>query len=243
MSAVVKPSTGTGRIPRTALVVGATAATLGILYGYDQSNVGGAQLFFQTDLDLDAQQVELVTAGIVYGELLGAVVGGWVANRIGRRMSVILVVIGYVVGCLLSAVSGSATALFGSRVLLGFTIGISIVVVPVFVAESVPARIRGAMLVLYQVVTVVGVLLGYAIALLLTSTATDDAGTFGSGNWRLMLGIAAVPALILVPFVLRLPETPRWFAMQGRWDEAGAMLERVDPTADHRRNWPRCARP
>ena len=212
----------TRRLSRQALVVGATAATLGVLYGYDQSNVGGAQLFFQEDLDLSSSQVELVTAGIVYGELVGALVGGWVANRIGRRLSVIVVTAGYVAFCLLSAVAQTATQLFGARVLLGITVGISIVVVPVFVAESVPARVRGAMLVLYQVVTVIGVLCGYAVSLALSDT----------GNWRLMLGIAAVPAVVLLPFVLRLPDTPRWYAMKGRWEEAAATLARVDPDAD-----------
>lgn len=227
---------GGRRISRQALVVAGTAATLGILYGYDQSNVGGAQLFFERDLGLSSSQVEYVTAGIVWGELAGAVVGGWVANKIGRRLSVILVTVGYVFGCVLSALAQNAGQLFAARVLLGFAVGISIVVVPVFVAESVPAGIRGAMLVLYQVVTVVGVLLGYLVALTLVGSGTEfssSADVFGTGNWRLMLGVAAVPALVLLPFVLRLPDTPRWYAMKGRWDEASALLQRVDPDADH----------
>ena len=96
-----------------------------------------------------------------------------------------------------------------SRVLLGITIGISLIAVPVFVAESVPARVRGATLVAYQVSTVIGIIIGFLVAAALADV--NDAI-----NWRIMLGIAAVPAPILLPFLLRLPETARWFMLKGR---------------------------
>ncbi|MGA0979286.1 MAG: MFS transporter, partial [Candidatus Nanopelagicales bacterium] len=104
-------------------------------------------------------------------------------------------------------------------------IGISLVAVPIFVAESVPARIRGATLVAYQVAAVVGLIIGYLAALALSGLAETI-------NWRLMLGLAAVPAILLIPALLRLPETARYLAMKGRLDEARASLSRVDPGAD-----------
>lgn len=213
------------KLPRTAVMVAITAATLGIIYGYDQSNIGGAQLYFQDDLGMDTAAVESVTAAIVIGEIIGAVMGGWVANSIGRKKSMILVAVGYAAFCILSALSVSVAMLWIARILLGVTIGISLVAVPVFVAESVPARIRGATLVAYQVSTVIGIIIGFLVAAALADVNDQY-------NWRIMLGIAALPAVILLPFLLRLPETARWFMLKGRRDEAYQSLMTTDPDSD-----------
>lgn len=213
------------KIPRTAILVAITAATLGIIYGYDQSNIGGAQLYFKDDLGVDTAAVETVVAAIVIGEIIGALIGGWIANSIGRKKTIALVAVGYVIFCLTSAASQSIEMLWASRVALGVTIGISLVAVPVFVAESVPARIRGATLVAYQVSTVVGVITGFVVAAAL-------ADVNNSYNWRLMLGLAAVPAVILLPFLLRLPETARWYMLKGRREEARVSFARIEPESD-----------
>jgi sugar porter (SP) family MFS transporter len=112
-----------------------------------------------------------------------------------------------------------------SRFCLGLAIGVSLIAVPIFVAESVPARIRGATLVAYQVAAVVGIILGYLGALALS-------GLGDAINWRIMLGLAAVPAVLLIPALLRLPETPRYLVLKGRLEAARASLERSDPDAD-----------
>ena len=113
-------------LPRTAIMVAITAATLGIIYGYDQSNIGGAQLYFQGDLGMETAAVESVTAAIVIGEIIGALIGGVVANKIGRKKSMILVAIGYAAFCVLSAAAVNVPMLWTARVFLGVTIGISL---------------------------------------------------------------------------------------------------------------------
>ncbi len=217
----------TSSIPRSAWVVAISAATLGVIYGYDGSNIAGAQLYFAEYFGLpgDGGTIETIVTAVVYGELVGALAGGFIINRFGRRPTIIAVAFGYVAFCLASAFSISPLMLGVSRVLLGLTIGVSLIAVPVFVAESVPARIRGATLVAYQVAAVVGIIIGYLGALAL-------GGLSGSLNWRLMLGLAAVPALLLIPALLRLPETARWLMLKGRVDEARASLRRTDPDAD-----------
>ena len=217
----------TSSIPRSAWVVAISAATLGVIYGYDGSNIAGAQLYFADYFGLpgDGGTVETIVTAVVYGELVGALAGGFIINRFGRRPTIITVAFGYVVFCLASAFSISPLMLGVSRVLLGLTIGVSLIAVPVFVAESVPARIRGATLVAYQVAAVVGIIIGYLGALALS-------GLSGSLNWRFMLGLAAIPALLLIPALLRLPETARWLMLKGRVDEARASLRRTDPDAD-----------
>ena len=217
----------TSRIPRSAWMVALSAATLGVIYGYDGSNIAGAQLYFQDYFGLDGQDeaVETIVTAVVYGELIGALAGGFIINRFGRKPTIVAVAFGYVVFCLSSAFSISPAMLGVSRFLLGLTIGVSLIAVPIFVAESVPARIRGATLVAYQVAAVVGIIIGYLGALALS-------GVTASINWRIMLGLAAVPALLLLPALLRLPETARWLVLKGRISEARTSLERTDPEAD-----------
>ena len=225
--APVEPDTQKKPIPRSAIVVAISAATLGVIYGYDGSNVAGAQLYFEDYFGLQSNEsaVETIVTATVYGELIGALAGGFVINKIGRKPTIVTVAIGYVIFCLLSAMATSAVMLGVVRFFLGLTIGLSLIAVPVFVAESVPARIRGATLVAYQVAAVVGIILGYLGALALSDVDS-------SFNWRIMLGLAALPALIITPFLLRLPETARWLVMKGRMAEARVSLERTDPDAD-----------
>ncbi|MFM8774196.1 MAG: sugar porter family MFS transporter [Actinomycetota bacterium] len=217
----------TSRIPKSALVVALSAATLGVVYGYDGSNVAGAQLYFEDYFGLQGNEaaVETIVTATVYGELIGALAGGFVINRLGRKPSIVGVAFGYVVFCILSALAVTPLMLGISRFFLGLTIGVSLIAVPIFVAESVPARIRGATLVAYQVAAVVGIILGYLGALALS-------GLSETINWRIMLGLASVPAILLIPALLRLPETARWLVLKGRIAEARVSLQRTDPEAD-----------
>jgi SP family galactose:H+ symporter-like MFS transporter len=208
--------------PRLGLLAGIAAATVGVIYGYDLSNIAGALLFITKHFQLSTHQQELVSTAAVVGEVAGAVVGGWLANRFGRQRCMVAVAAAYGVFALLSALAPNTDVLMAGRFLLGLTIGISIVVVPVFVAESTPARVRGALLVAYQVATVFGIIVGYLAAYALS----------GSGNWRLMLGLAAVPSVAVLLLVLRLPDTPRWYVMRGRHADAARTLARIESGVD-----------
>jgi SP family galactose:H+ symporter-like MFS transporter len=210
------------RSSRLGLLVAVTAASVGIIYGYDLSNIAGALLFITEEFGLSTRQQELVTTAVVIGEIAGAIGGGLLANAIGRKKSMVLVAATYAAFAVLSAVSVSVPMLLLARLLLGLTIGISVVVVPVFVAESAPAKVRGSLLVAYQVATVVGIIIGYLAAYLLA----------GSESWRWMLGLAAVPAALVTVMLLRMPDTARWYMLKGRVDEARATLRQVEPAAD-----------
>ena len=207
---------------RLGLLVAISAVTVGIIYGYDTSNIGGALLFIAKDFHLDTKQMGLVTTTAIVGEIFGALFGGTLANRIGRKRSMVFVAVTFSLFSLLSGLAWSMPALAVTRLLLGVTIGVSIVVAPVFIAESSAAEIRGSLLVFYQVATVVGVILGYVMALLLSATE----------SWRWMLGVAALPAAVITVVLLRLPDTARWYVMKGRIDEARDVLTRIEPAAD-----------
>jgi SP family galactose:H+ symporter-like MFS transporter len=214
--------TETRKTPRLAVLVGIAAASVGIIYGYDLSNIAGAMLFIPKEFDLDTAGMQWITTMVVIGEIAGAIIGGWLANKIGRKKSMVLVAITYAAFALMCALSVSVPMLMVARLLLGLTIGVSVVVVPVFVAESAPADIRGALLVAYQVATVVGIIIGYLAAYALA----------GSGGWRWMLGLAAVPAVLVALILVRMPDTARWYMLKGRTEDARRALQMVETGAD-----------
>jgi len=134
----------------------------------------------------------------------------------------VLVAVTYAVFAILSGLAQSLVWLDVARFFLGVTIGVSIVTAPIFVAESAPAAVRGGLIVMYQVATVTGIVIAYFV----------DYALAGPGAWRVMLALSAVPSLAVLVILARLPDTPRWYLMKGRRDEARATLERTDPDAD-----------
>ncbi|MEE6178457.1 sugar porter family MFS transporter [Mycobacterium sp. 050134] len=203
-------------------LVGLTAASVGLIYGYDLSIIAGAQLFVTDDFGLTTRQQELLTTMVVLGQIPGALGAGVLANRIGRKRSVVLILVAYAAFALLDAFSVSLPMLLAARLLVGLTIGVSVVVIPVYVAESAPAAVRGSLLTAYQLAVVSGLIVGYLTGYLLA----------GTHSWRWMLGLAAVPAILLLPLVARMPDTARWYLLRGRDDDARAALLRVEPALD-----------
>jgi SP family galactose:H+ symporter-like MFS transporter len=134
----------------------------------------------------------------------------------------VLIAISYAVFALLGALSVSLPMLLTARFLLGLTIGVTVVVVPVYVAESAPTAVRGALLTTYQLTIVTGLIIGYLAGYLLA----------GTHSWRWMLGLAAAPAILLLPLLIGLPDTARWYLLKGRPDDARLALLRAEPTAN-----------
>ena len=206
---------------RRRLLIAVAAASLGIVCGYDLSNIAGALLFISNEFNLTIRKQELLTTMVVIGQVCGALSGGVLANAIGRKKSMVLIVVSYALFALLGAFSVSLPMLLLARLLLGLTIGVAVVVVPVYIAESAPAAVRGSLLTAYQLAIVSALILGYLTGYLLA----------GTHSWRWMLGLAAVPAVLLLPLLIRMPDTARWYLLKGRVDDARRALLRVEPDA------------
>ncbi|GAA4293064.1 sugar porter family MFS transporter [Mycobacterium paraffinicum] len=206
---------------RRGLLVASTAASVGLIYGYDLSIIAGAQLYVTEDFGLSTRQQELLTSMVVIGQIAGALGAGVLANAIGRKKSVVLLLVAYAAFALLGALSVSLPMLLTARLLLGLTLGVAVVVVPVYVAESAPTAVRGSLLTAYQLAIVSGLIVGYLTGYLLA----------GTHSWRWMLGLATVPAMLLLPLLIRAPDTARWYVLKGRPDEARRALLRVEPDA------------
>lgn len=204
------------------ILVGLTAASVGIIYGYDLSAIAGALLFVTEEFGLTTHQQELLTTSVVIGQIAGALGAGVLANAIGRKRSMVLLTVGYALCAMLGASAVSMPMLLVARLLLGVTIGVAVVVVPVYVAESAPTAVRGSLLTAYQVTILSGIILGYLAGYVLA----------GPHGWRWILGLAAAPATLLLPLLLRLPDTARWHLLKGRVDDARQVLLQMEPEAD-----------
>jgi len=210
---------------RMAKMVAIGGALLGILYGYDNANAGAAQIFYGPDLGLSTAQAQTIVAAVPYGILAGCILGSIPTNYLGRKRTTGLVAIGYIIFCLAQASAWNFPSIIVARVLLGFVIGVSLIAVPVFIAESAATAKRGRALVGYQLAGVLGIILAFLVAMAVNGA--DD-----SYNWRIMFAVAAIPAIFLLPLILKLPETSRWLMMKGREAEAEEVLRMTEPDVD-----------
>jgi sugar porter (SP) family MFS transporter len=211
-----------GSVSRLNVLIAGTAAIIGIIYGYDLGSIASAILFLQPDLGLSTFMVSVVTATVVLGQLFGALFAGRITNTIGRKRTMVLVASGYAVFAALQGLAPNEWFLIVARFLLGFTIGVSIVTAPAYIAESSPRSVRGSMIVTFQIATVLGIAVAYFVGAALAATE----------SWRLILSLSAIPAIIVLFLVLRLPDTPRWSLMNGRREEALDLVRAVQPDVD-----------
>jgi sugar porter (SP) family MFS transporter len=211
------------RVRRHVAISAAVTALGGLLFGYDTGVVSGALLFVKKDFGgLSNFQQELVTSLLLVGAVVGALVAGRVADRIGRRPAVLITAVVFIVGVLLAAFTPTYPMLLVARIIIGLAVGSASMIVPLYIGEIVPPRMRGGLVSLNQLAITVGILGSYLI----------DYGLSDTGNWRLMFGLAAIPAVALFIGMLFQQESPHWLIRQGREDEARQVLRRVRNDSD-----------
>ncbi|HUN30135.1 MAG TPA: sugar porter family MFS transporter [Alphaproteobacteria bacterium] len=198
-------------------LVASVAALGGLLFGYDTGVISGAILFIARDFALSTQQQELTISIVLIGCIAGSAAAGTAADRIGRRLTLLIAGIIFGIGALLSAFAPSIEVLLAARFIVGTAIGFCSVVAPLYISEVAPADVRGALVSLYQLAITVGILAAFLV----------DYALAGSGAWRWMLGLALVPSLVLVVGMLPLPESPRYLFKIGAIEAAREELRRI----------------
>lgn len=205
-------------------------ATLGgVLFGFDTGVISGALPFMRLPaaeggLALSTLDESFVTATLLVGAAVGALVGGRLSDRYGRRHNLIILAVVFLVGALGSALAPNVPLMLVARVVLGLAVGGASATVPVFLAEIAPRRHRGTIVAVDQLMIVSGQLLAYV-----TNAAIANWFPDAGDNWRWMLGIASIPAIGLWIGMHFMPETPRWLALAGRDADARVVLEQVNP--------------
>jgi len=209
-----QPST---RINSFLYVITGVTAIAGFLYGYDTGIISGALLPITSEFGLGHRMQEIVASAILVGAVLGALSCGTISERIGRKRTIMTVACIFCAGSLASSLSPSPQLLALSRILLGFAVGGSSQVTPMYIAELAPPSRRGRLVISFNLSIGVGILVANIVGFTLQDV----------WSWRWMIAVAVFPAMILFGCMLMLPESPRWLAENISMDRARAVLERV----------------
>ena len=202
-------------------IIAIIAATGGLLFGFDTGVVSGAIPFFQKDFGIDNNMIELVTSVGLLGAILGALFCGKITDQLGRKKVILASAVIFVVGAIWSGIAFDVWNLILARLFLGIAIGVSSFAVPLYIAEISPAKLRGRLVSMCQLMVTIGVLVSYLSDLFFADENNPSC-------WRPMFYVGVIPACVLLVGMIFMPETPRWLMSQGRWNESENVLNKIE---------------
>ena len=209
---------------RRRLNIATVVITFGVLaFGYDTGVISGALPFMtrstaEGGLGLTPTTSGMVTSSLLFGAAFGAIIGGRLSDRHGRRRNVMMLALVFFLGALGCALAPNLPIMLACRMILGFAVGGASATVPMFIGELAPAERRGPLVSRNELMIVTGQLIAYV------SNAIIGLVSEGGHAWRLMLGLATIPAAALWIGVHFVPESPRWLVSRGRSAEALEVL-------------------
>ena len=198
---------------RVAMIVFFSAMG-GMLYGYDIGIINSAFLFITNDIPMSITQVSLLGGSVLFGGAFAILVGGVIADLIGRKKTLSLAGLIFILSVGMIELSTTYELLLLSRMVQGIAVGFISVTVPIYLTETVPGSIRGFAVTCFQLFLTAGILVANYVGLLFE----------GSENWRAMFSTALVPGVIFFLGSFFLLKSPRWLLMNDREDEAKSLL-------------------
>ena len=221
-SATELPPDTRGPHSRRLGLIAVVATFGGLLFGYDTGVINGALEPLTRDLELTSVTEGVVVSILIFGAAVGALVGGNLSDRYGRRHNILLLAAVFAIGTIGCVLSPTWQVLAVFRFVLGLAVGGASATVPVYLAEVAPAERRGGIVTRNEVMIVSGQFAAFVInAIIFNVWGEIDA------IWRVMLLVALLPAIALFIGMLRMPESPRWLVAQGRDDDALAVLRQI----------------
>src|SRR3954469_9385868 len=191
----------------------------GLLFGYDTGVISGALLSLKDDLNLTTFSEAIVVSSLLFpGAALGALLGGRMADKLGRKGSLLVCAGLFLVGALGCAAAPNVTFMVAARIVLGLGVGAAATTCPLYLAEMAPTHRRGRMVTINELMIVTGQMLAFATNAALDHLIKDP------HVWRYMLAIAAIPAILLFVGMFFLPDSPRWYAVKNRLEDTRRVL-------------------
>lgn len=221
--------------PKTyrALLLG-IAGLGGFLYGYDIGIIGAALLYLNKTIALTAAQESAVVAAVLAGGTVSSLAAGALADIIGRQRLMVAAAVLFLASVAAIVLAHGYVPLLAGRTLQGLSAGMIAVVIPLYLAEALPAAIRGRGTAAFQLFLTIGILLAMAVGRYYTaqveaSVSTDAAALRAAqdGAWRAMFLSAVWPGALFLIGTLLIAESPRWLLRRNRADEARAALARA----------------
>ena len=220
---------------RVALIV----ALGGFLMGFDASVISGVVGFIGPEFGLSSIQLGWAVGSLTLTATLGMLVSGPLSDKLGRRTVLKIAAVLFAVSAVGSALATNFAFFVIARMVGGLGVGASLIVAPMYIAEISPPKMRGRLVSFNQLNIVIGISVAFFSNYLILQWAQSDAAmaqmlNFSEHEWRWMLGIETLPALLYFVCLYFVPRSPRWQIMAGEVDDAHLTLSQVvgDSEAD-----------
>jgi len=232
---------GTGSVPPDATVhssyvvaLSSVAAVGGFLFGFDSGVINGTVDALGHAFGTRAATTGFAVASVLLGCAVGAFVAGTIADRLGRRPTMLLDGALFLASAVATGLAGSAAFFMASRLVGGLAIGGASVLAPMYISEVAPPQLRGRLASLQQLAIVLGLFCAFLSNDILARLAGGAAATFwlGAPAWRWMFWMEAMPSLAFLAGVLLIPESPRFLVAHGRRDAARQIFARIGGNAE-----------
>jgi SP family arabinose:H+ symporter-like MFS transporter len=203
-------------------LISGIAALGGLLFGFDTAVISGTTPFIKPYFDLDDIWLGWTVSSLLGGCILGVISAGKPGDLFGRKKTLMSAAVLFAFSAVGSALARELSFFIACRVAGGFGVGIASMLSPMYISEVSPAESRGRLVTYNQLAIVIGILLAFISNALLVDT--------GENNWRWMLAVMGIPAVLFFMFLFLSPESPRWLVQKGRSDKAFGILERINGT-------------
>lgn len=219
MSNIFKPSEQNKYL---IYIIVSIIALCGFLLGFDTGVISGAILFIKDEFHLTTSSNSLVVSVVLLGACISALMSGYCADYCGRRRMLLISAILYFLGALVCFVAPTVLWLISGRIVVGFAVGISSYVAPLYISELAPFRHRGAMVGFHQLFITIGIMVSYFAGYILA----------GAESWRQMFALGMIPAMFLLISMLFAPESPRWLLSKNKEQMAYQVLRTLHSPDD-----------
>lgn len=206
-------------IPSYVLLLAAIASMGGLLFGFNTAVVSGAVIFVADQMQLSVAQEAMIVSSILIGALFGALLGGNLADLLGRKKTLFLTAIIFLIGTYFMVSAHSLTFLLIGRFIQGLGVGIVSVTSPLYIAEISPTQSRGMLVSFNQLAITIGILVAYIV----------DYAFADIAQWRWMFGFAFLPTIIMFVALFIIPETPSWLSAHGQKSLARKIMDKISP--------------
>lgn len=190
----------------------------GLLSGYDTGVISGALLYINQSFEINSYMLGLLVSSVSIGAVFGAFVNGFFVDKIGRKKTLLLTAFLFFIASVFCFLSQNITELIISRMIIGLAVGIVSFCGPLYLSEISPKEKRGQIVSLHQLAITFGILFSYLTNYLCANLES---------NWRVMFLIGVVPSFILFFGLMFQKDTPRWYVIKKRYDDAKKILELV----------------
>lgn len=202
------------------LLISSIAALGGLLFGFDTAVISGTTPFIKPYFSLDDFWLGWTVSSLLFGCIIGVISAGKPGDIFGRKKTLMAAAFLFIVSAAGSALASSLVVFIIYRIIGGFGVGIASMLSPMYISEISPAAQRGRLVSFNQLAIVIGILLAFVSNALLVDT--------GENNWRWMLAVMGMPALLFLVSLFFAPESPRWLVQKGFSEQALVILGKIN---------------